>query len=412
VAVSRYLDENSETIASLSIRNLDKVAEQISMQIPLIIQNNVETRSLENKKKHEDSLPEKSSVTNTKGSDDFVDSSINPWRLIEAYKVVEAEKVLVAETEKKINDKKKFFSILNEQVQMRQKDHKLTKAENERFCKSQALEFEKWQNEQKKLDELEKEKTLALKKMRQEEITSTEQRNNMLKKQAQEQERQTLINAKKSLQEEDEQKRTKKLQERTKLRSIIKENGQRKAEREKILKKEEEMDAKLMADMKKKLDKEEEDRIMEVNRRLEKCLMLANTGADAIRKKERDDKIMDEKVKREVEIKDREARKKESMKKKEQELKQKKINETNEKLLNEKRLNKVAQEKADEDYYAQLSREGEAYSLQEEAKKKKSAENQRLYCVKLKKQIEDQEMKKKEIEEMSSEEKKINKEVS
>ena len=411
-AVSQYLDNNIDIIRSLSIKDLDKVAKQISMQIPSIIKHSANTKSLESKENQANSLPEKSSNINAKDNDNLVDSSINPWRLIEAYKVVEAEKVLVAETEKKVNDKKKFYSILNEQLQAKEKNHQVVKAENERFCKSQALEFEKWRNEQKKLVELDREKMLALKKMRQEEITSTEQRNQMLKKQTQKEERQTLINAKKSLQQEEEQKRDKKLQERTKLRSIKQENDQRKSEREKIQKKEEEMDAKLMADMKRKLDKEEEDRIREVNRRLEKCALLADIGKDAIKKKEKYDSIIDEKVKREVEVKDREARKKDLRKKKEQELKQKQINETNEKLLNEKRLNKLAQEKADEDYYAQSSREQKAYFSQEEAKKKKSAETQRLYCVKIKKQIEEQEKKKKEIEEMSFDEKKINKEVN
>jgi hypothetical protein len=336
---------------------------------------------------------------------------INPWNLIETFQVIEAEDTIAIGKAKAAQKQKDMASNLNVQIQLKTEAKRLEKENDEKILSIQANAIKQWKEEQKHREDVEKEKILYLRKVRQEQIEESSRRKKKESAESRANELQEIERLKETLREEEKEKREKKEQERIKWDRIKAENALDVHERE--LRKQEEMktDAKLMSDLKERLDKKEAKRIAAFEGRAAKMEMnvVALSGADAKKKEEKrqfEMKLLHqtkERIKAEVLM----EKEKEKHRKEMKEL----IIETNKQLAEDRKCREQELEKEEEAYAKQCLKEKESLLAEEEEKKLKQNRTKLQYQAFLWTQIEEKEKQNAASDEMTSVERSMNKKV-
>lgn len=422
-AVNEYIECNP-TILTIDLRSILGHVEKISSRACVI--NRQHKQGINDTKKniiceHSDiDVESRGSCTKPVATDlpknDITSNSlnkVNPWNLIEAYKAVEAEELAEKEKDKSEKKRTQTKSYLDQQIRLKREAELKANKSDEIFVKAQFEELSRWKKEQEQVARLQKEKSLNLRKVRQEQIDKLKQKKRIEEENERLQQLREISNLKDMLKDEEEKKRQKKIQEKKKWDEFQTEQQQILCKRKLMKEKEAEMDAKLMEDMKLKLDSEEENRIKVLNDRISRTSSIADIVSRAGKTDERNNRVELEKL-----IIDQAAEREKSAMAKEQrrkDMEQKKklmITKTNLKLAEEKRSRQREIQRSEEIYAIQCSKEKEALLAEEETKRLKDIRTKKEYSELLNLQKEEQERLKDSLNEMTAIEKSINKKVS
>jgi hypothetical protein len=336
----------------------------------------------------------------------------NPWQLIDKYKILQAKE----ETEKSSQEsefrKKRMALALNEQIQEKENTIQKSKDEYRRFIIAQEDAIKKWEEEKKVSMLKEKQKADELKEVRQQQIQERVRLREKYDTIRKEQESKEIMDIRNALMKEEEKKYKIKVQEREKWEQIMKENAEKLEEKNKRKEEEDRMDAKLMADMKEKMDKEEAKRIETMQKRSQKLeynsQLLSEKGAF----KKRDEiRIFEQSLLKAAQDRERaqieeEARRKETMRNRINLIQQ-----TNKKMLEDKMKQKLLLEKEKEAYVAECLKDVETVTMEEQLKMLKQKENKLHYREILISQMEDRKQRRVNEDSMTPAEWSINKKI-
>jgi len=339
-------------------------------------------------------------------------TDVNPWTLIETFKIRETEESKRNKQHMSELKKKKMAAALNAQVKLKEEAMRSEKAEDDTFVRLHQNSIKEWEEEQRLCAIKQKERTALLKKVRQDQIEASvvQRKEHIAATRAEElKEMQGIA---KALAKEEEKKCMKRSKEREKWEHVKAENA-RKFEERRIRKEDEErMDAKFMADMKAKMDLEDAKRAKAVEDRANKLeastQMLSEAGASEKREEilKFEQGFLKASHDREHAQVIEEKRKKDALK-----IKTRLINESNEKLIDEKKRKERAIVQEKDEYAAQWKREVETLQKEQEAKSIKQTETKLKYRQILKDQMEEHKRHLIGSDGMTSVERSMNKEI-
>ena len=303
-------------------------------------------------------------------------------------------------------------TVLNEQIRVKNQCEREKQLEEEKFLALQTQKSTEWKIEQETVKRKDREKSINLGRLRQHQINELKEKKKKEQEKSRSIELQEILEIRQRLEEEEEHKRQMKVLERERWAKIMVENDKGFKERQLQTEREAALDAKLMADMKTRLDVEQVMRERTYTERLArsetKAKQIVETGT--VREKEEQLKLQ-RKVLREVQAKERAQMEKDRRKREMLHQKKKDIMETNNRMEEEKRQREKETEKIEEDFAAQCRREKEALLAEEEAKRIKKAETQKEYSKDLKSQISEQKAQQ-PIDDMTRVERSVNKKVN
>ena len=215
---------------------------------------------------------------------DVTDINLNPWSLIETYKILENGEAEQKGQHASEARKKKMAKALNDQVKLKQANLQFEKAEDAKFVDVQRNGQERWEEEQRKLSIIERNKIEQLKKARKDQIEERVRRRESQRKTQREEESREIQNITKALAREEEDRCRRRREEKKQWDLIKSENARKIEKRLKIANEEQNMDAKLMADIKDKMDREEAKRVEAIQNR-------RKDAASAIQRLDRNNKL-------------------------------------------------------------------------------------------------------------------------
>jgi len=137
-------------------------------------------------------------------------TDINPWTLMETFKIIEAEESKTIQKSKAVQKRQEMASALNDQIHRNEETSRLEKAEDENFLEIQRKSLEQWKKEQETVIQKEEQKILQLRKARQEQVQESKRRGKAELHEARSRELREIEDLKCTLKNEDDRKRTKK----------------------------------------------------------------------------------------------------------------------------------------------------------------------------------------------------------
>jgi len=421
-AVKAYLEEKPFLVETTDIRLCNHIVEQIWAEVPKVAAKleAVRIQAVESRRKNKEENRAESSIATlsetTSNSENTVAvdgwNKVNPWHAIETFQTLKAERTTSTNKENAVRRRKEMATNLHEQIRLKENEGKDVQKEENKFVAFQTQQQIKWKEETDVFARKEREKSIELRRVREEQIKEQKMKRKEEMEKARAMELEEISEVKRKLAEEEEKKRQTKVQERENWERIKVETQAEMEKKQLQREREAALDAKLMSEMKAKLDREEAVKAKALAERMARsemmCKQMTKAGAFNLReeRKKLDRKILKEakaKEMREVEL-DRRKREMTQMKKKN-------IMETNKKMTEEKKRREREEEEAEaKEFASQCRREKEALLAEEEAQRLKKAETQKECSNVLKKQIE--ELKRQQaMYDMTSVERSINKDL-
>lgn len=340
-------------------------------------------------------------------------TDINPWTLMESFKIIEAEESKAAQKSKAVQKRQEMASALNDQIRRNEETSRLEKAEDENFLEIQRKSLEQWKKEQEAVIQKEEQKILQLRKVRQEQVEESKRRRKAELHEARSRELKEIEDLKCTLENEEDRKRTKKERERQRWGLIKEENAKEVVERKLQKIREAEMDAKLMADMKVRYDIEEKRKAKALGKKTGRAEENSKKLFEVVAFKKREEMIeFEKKLLEQAKVREQaqaaeETRRQEALQKKKRD-----ITESNRKMAEEKSRRERNIEKEKETYSLQFLRDQEALLEEKEAFRAKQNETKQKYRQNLHNQIEEKSSLQADSDGMTSVERSINKKVS
>lgn len=417
-AINSYFEQYPSLVNATNLKNVDDLTDAFINHLqkcPTIISDNNEEKvsHIASNAAAIDTLAKET----VKTSDSIkhvntLDDISNPWELIDKYKILQAKEAARQTFYESEERKKKMAITLNEQIKEKQLSIENEKNEYRKYIKSQEQAVKNWEEEQKKLLSREKQNAEELKKVRENQIKERlrlKQMHDAIKK---EEEFNEIKEIKKALMKEEEEKFKQKLNEREKWEQIMKENVKKLEEQKRRKEEEDRMDAKLMAEMKDKMDKDEAKRVQSIQNRSHKLdinsKLLSDKGAF---KKREELRMFEQSLLKAAQERERAQMEEEQRRKENMANRIKLIHETNRKMIEDKRKLKNIIEKEKQIYVAECLKEAEALASEEKENISKQKENKLEYRELLRSQMEDHKQRGSELNCMTSAEWSINKKI-
>jgi hypothetical protein len=340
-------------------------------------------------------------------------NQVNPWTLIQALKVVEAEDFVETEKKRLLAKQQLMCSNLNEQLRLKELTSNLEKLELSELKAKQEQELMLWKQEQENSLRKKEQKLSELHRIRQLQL---DERNNQKQRDIEAERIRSSLEIdeiRSSLQREEDDKRRRKEQESERWKDIINENIQRAAEKSRLASEEAEAENRLMAEMRVKLDREQEVRSDLMRNRYHRVEDLARLVSEsAIRVKENDEKKREYEILRQVHEKEKAEAEKQKAQSEAKERMQRLINESNMLIIREKKARQDKLEIEAEKYAARCRKENEETMAEKAQTLRKELEIKKSFKEMLDKQIQDRETKIGDTQGMTTVERSINKKVT
>ncbi len=337
---------------------------------------------------------------------------VNPWTLIETYQLLENEEGKAAERAVMVKQKQDMAVALRDQIKQKEEANGKEKAEEDIYLKLRQQEIRDWEEEQRQNNEKEKRRTEMLKKVRKDQIEKRAERKKELLEMTRAEELKEMEEIRYALSQEEEEKCMKKIKERQKWEHIKAENAVKIKERNLLKKQEALEDAKLMADMKAKMDQEESKRAKAIEDRAMKLeansALLREMGAF---KKTKEVLRMEQSWLKASEDRDRAQIAAERKKKEIARQKKVEMNESNKKMVEEKKRRELIFAKEKEVYAKQYCRETVVLLAEKEAYNIEQMKSKLNYRKILDEQIKEQKHYQTMFEAMMPVERSMNKKV-
>jgi hypothetical protein len=315
----------------------------------------------------------------------------NPWELIDKYHILQAKESATKSLHESESRKKRMAMDLNNQIKEKEDSMNKTKDEYRKFIKSQEQAIKKWEQEQQNCVSKEKQKAEELRKVRENQIQERLRLKEMNDANKKEEESKEIKEIKKALMKEEEVKQRRKLKEREKWENIMKENLIKLEEQKRCKEEEEKMQAKLMADMKEKMDKEEAKRIEALQIRRQKLELNRQLLTEKGAFKKRDEiRHFEQSLLKAAQDRERAQMEEEEKRKENMRNRIRSIQETNKKMIDDKRRIQEMLAKEKEAFAAQCLTDAETISNEEQAKLSKQKESKMHYREILKSQMQEQ----------------------
>ena len=404
-AITAYLDANPSACEA-DLRKLDFIVDRISLTLGDFVEKRAATSgSAASSTTRGDSVasllcddPSATANSTADGNDDANDideakwSEINPWVKMSLAKTVEAEQAEKAACERKAAKRETMASNLNEQVEKKKLSEETKRKEDEAFVAVQKRELEEWHVQAEAQRKLEEANMRQAAETIKNQIAEQEERKRVEQELVRAREREEIEEMKRKLQLEEDTQRQLKEDEKLAWDKIKEENQLKLLERERQKEEEAALDAKLMADMKARLDREEAERAKALADRLRRNEEFVQKLKEAEQYQQGEDKRIEEEraVLREMEAREQREREKERRKKEEQKRRQESIIETNRRMAETKKQALLEMEREEENYAAKCRREAEALLQEEREKQQRRDRLKKQNSTLLKKQIEEQ----------------------
>jgi len=403
-----------KTTTLLAVGDLTEAVEGNIRKIPRTVQgkDSGPIDLMEVKKCRTESQYQQMNRNNVVVNDGKTKIDLNPWTLIETYKILENKEAKQKGQHVSEARKQKMANALNDQVKLKQSNLNVEKAEDAQFVEMQRNEQREWEEEQKLLVIHERKKAEQLKKVRQDQIEESVRRRDFQRKAQRAEELREIQEISKALAKEEGDRCRVRQKEKKQWDLIKKENARKLEERHKKAKEEQNMDAKLMADIKEKMDKEETERAEAFQNRSKhleiKTQIMSECGAFDKRKEVRtfEQKLLLAAQEREKALIIKDKKKKETLR-----AKLKDITESNERLVGEKRRQEKMIEEENDFYAALCFKEVESVKKEEEIKIAKQKETQVQYRQLLEAQVQQKQRLDPEGDGMTDVERSINKNI-
>jgi hypothetical protein len=360
-------------------------------------------------------MPNKNTEVHNFGTDD----NLSPWSLIEKYKILENGEAEQKGQHASEARKKEISKALNAQVKLKQVNLQLEKAEDAKFVNVQRNGQDDWEEEQRKLTIIEREKIEHLKKARQDQIEERVRSRESQKETQRAEELREIQNITKALAREEEDRYCKRQVEKKQWDLIKIENASKIEKKRQRAKEEQNMDAKLMADIKEKMDNEEAKRVNAIQHRKEDAasaiqrldknqnleLDMLRLKKREIRKSEQSQLLAAQERERALTVDDN--RKKEALRARREEL-----TESNKRIVDGKKRQEKAIEQENEAYATQCLKEVESVKKEEDIAIAKQRETQYQFRQLLDGQVQQKkEQLNTEVDGMTDVERSINKKI-
>ena len=379
-AITAYLDANPSSYEA-DLRKLDFIVDRISLTLEDFVEKRAATSgSTASSTTRGDSVasllcddPSTTANSTADGKDDIDEakwSEINPWVKMSLAKTVEAEQAEKAACERKVAKRETMASNLNEQVEKKKLSEETKRKEDEAFVKGQQRELEEWHVQAEAQRKVEEASMRQAAETIKNQLADQEERKRVEQELVRAREREEIEEMRRKLQLEEDRQRRLKEEEKRAWDKIKEENKLKLLERERRKEEEAALDAKLMADMKARLDREEAERAQALADRLRRNEEFVQKLKEAEQYQQGVDKRIEEEraVLREMEAREQREREKERRKKEDQKKRQESIIETNRRMAENKKQALLEMEREEENYADKCRREAEAL-LQEEREK-------------------------------------------
>mmetsp|Transcript_29250 Transcript_29250/g.85061 ORF Transcript_29250/g.85061 Transcript_29250/m.85061 type:complete len:528 (-) Transcript_29250:165-1748(-) len=424
-AVTAYIDANPSFVdAWTDLRKLDIVVDRISLTLgDFVVERRAATSSAASFTKGDSVASllcdDPSTTGNFDDKDDANDvdeakwSDINPWVKMSLAKTVEAEQAEKAACELKVAKRETMASNLNEQVEKKRVSEETKRKEDEAFVAVQKRELEEWHIQAEAQRKLEDASMRQAAETIKHQIAEQQERKRVEQELCRVREREEIEEMRRKLQLEEDRQRQLKEEEKRAWDKIKEENELKLLARERKKEEEASLDAKLMADMKARLDREEAERAQALADRLKRNEEFVQKLKEAEQYQQGEDRRIEEEraVLREMEAREQREREQERRKKEEQKKRQESIIETNRRMAENKKQALLDIEREEENYAAKRRQEAEALLQEEREKQARRDQLKKQNSTLLKKQIEeDREAKAVLMSDMNAIECSINKE--
>ena len=403
-AITAYLDANPSCF-EVDLRKLDFIVDRISLTLEDFVEKRAATSgtssAASSTTRGGDSVAsllcdDPSTTNNNTDSKDDIDeakwSEINPWVKMSLAKTVEAEQAEKAACERKAAKRETMAANLNAQVAKKKLSEETKRKEDKAFVAVQQRELEEWHVQaaaQRKIEEASMRQAAETIKNQ---IAGQEERKRAEQELVRARERGEIEEMKRKLQLEEDRQRQLKEDEKRAWDKIKEENKLKLLERERRKEEEAALDAKLMADMKARLDREEAERAQALADRLRRNEEFVQKLKEAEQYQQGEDKRIEEEraVLREMEAREQREREKERRKKEDQKKRQESIIETNRRMAENKKQALLELEREEENYADKCRREAETLLQEEQEKQARRDRLKKLNSTLLTRQIEEQ----------------------
>eukprot|EP00592_Proboscia_alata_P007437 CAMPEP_0194358170 /NCGR_PEP_ID=MMETSP0174-20130528/5476_1 /TAXON_ID=216777 /ORGANISM="Proboscia alata, Strain PI-D3" /LENGTH=513 /DNA_ID=CAMNT_0039128417 /DNA_START=70 /DNA_END=1611 /DNA_ORIENTATION=+ len=428
--VEDFLSTESNIIRTKKLNQIDPIAKQISNEIDKCIDHKACLRreraseilkasdNTRNARKSNSilaipskdvrcTIPEQSKKSQPKLGE------MNPWSVIESFKAIEAEDDLKKERAKAIQKREEMATSLHDNMVFKKAAEQMVNLENTKYAEAQNKELAEWKRKQEETSKVESQKSEQLRRDRQQQVHL---RMNLRQKEQKEENKSELdqiAKCKEELRKEEEKKRARRQKEKDRVANIKVENAERAKRREEKRREEGELDVKLMAEMRKRLDDAELQKVQKFNERKDRYEALSaqmqNFGASNKVKEELlhfERKVLREANEKEKANIDRESREQRALGKKKAAIMETNKQMTDEKHRREKTIKQA--EKSDAIECCRRMADENLAAVQDALRKKK--ENSKKYSISLKGQLDQQKLRN-ALEDMTAIEKSMNREV-
>lgn len=405
-AITAYLDSNPAFVdAWTDLRKLDVVIERISPTLGDFVQEQKRAVSSTSSARAESVASllccDNSSAPGSTNTDDIDKEAefdeakwaeINPWVKMSLAKSVEGELADKAASQIRQEKRDTMASNLNEQVRLKQLAEDSKRKEDEAFVAAQKREIEEWRVQAELQRQREEEAMKKAAENIRSQISEQQDRKRVEQEICRARERQEIDEMKRKLQLEEDKQRQAKEAEKLEWEKIKAENEVKLEHRERVKEEEAALDAKLMAEMKARLDAEEAARAQALAERVKRNEEFVQKLKEAEQYQQGEDKRKEEEraVLREMEAREQRERELERRKKEMQKKRQDSIIETNRRMTENKKQALLEIEQEEEKYAAKCRREAEALLEEEREKQARRAQLKKQNSTLLKKQIEEE----------------------
>ena len=405
-AITAYLDANPSSCET-DLRKLDFIVDRISLTLGDFVEKRAATSgsAASSITRGGDSVasllcddPSTTANSTVDGKDDACEideakwSEINPWVKMSLAKTVEAEQAEKAACERKAAKRETMASNLNEQVEKKKLSDDTKRKEDEAFVADQKREMEDWRVQAEAQRKVEEASMRQAAETIKNQIAEQEERKRVEQGLCRAREREEIEEMKRKLQLEEDRQRQLKEEEKRAWDKIKEENKLKLLERGRRKEEEAALDAKLMADMKARLDREEAERAQALADRLRRNEEFVQKLKETEQYQQGEDKRIEEEraVLREMEAREQREREKERRKKEDQKKRQESIIETNRRMAENKKQALLEMEREEENYADKCRREAEALLQEEQEKQARCDRLKKQNSTLLTKQIEEQ----------------------
>lgn len=403
-AITAYLDSSPAFVdAWTDLRKLDIVVERISPTLGDFVQEKKRASSANSESVAsllccDDSSADVPGSTNANDVDkeaefdEAIWREINPWVKMSLAKSVEGELSDKAASQMRQEKRDTMANNLNEQIWLKQLADDAKRKEDEKFVAAQKRETEGWHEQAELQRQRDEEARKNAAENIKSQISEQQERKRVEQELCRARERQEIDEMKCKLQLEEDRQRQAKEAEKLTWEKIKAENEVKLQYRERLKEEEAALDAKLMAEMKARLDAEEAARARALADRLKRNEEFVQKLKEAEQWQQGEDRRIEEEraVLKEMEAREQRERELERRKREMQKKRQESIIETNRQMTESKKAALLEIEQEEEKYAAKCRQEAEALLEEERQKQARRAQLKKQNSTLLKKQIEEE----------------------